>query len=351
MITNQKIEDWMDDFFFEQGTFTVINDDQTLILGKGGFYSEKKIPESPVFFYIKEFYSPKYYYYYPESILEVTRKDAQTVLKPYLDLRISFENSENFDKLFEEDFNKLKMELNDQFQKAVLISSEKTGVSNTNQLKKKIIAKSICSTVGIPYGVWDTKYAIIGSSPEILFEKEQDHIQSVALAGTAKRGQENHLINSQKERKEHNIVISNIIQGLEPFCSQISKSETEIAPFSKMIHLKTSIQGLLKPGSEIMDIINTLSPTAALGGYPKQRAKEFLKTTQYFKRFPNRYFGSVFGFNYHDRHRALVMIRNIQIKENDMIIEAGAGIIHESEIGNELNEIKLKRSTVKELFL
>jgi isochorismate synthase EntC len=351
MTNDQKIEDWMDSTFFERGTFTLINDDQTLIMGKGGFYSEEKINGSAVFFYIKEFYGPKYNYYYPESLFEIERKTAEVVLSQYLELKIDYENAENFDDLFEEDFTRLKAELNDQFQKAVLISSEKTDVKNTNDLKKKVIAKAIFSKVGLPYGIWDKEFAIIGSTPEILFEKKHNSIKTIALAGTAKKGEENHLLSSQKDRREHDLVITNIIGELGPHCTEVSQSETVIAPFSKMIHLKTAISGLLKPDSEIHELINSLSPTAALGGYPKQRSRTFLMSTQYYKKFPNRFFGSVFGLNYHENHRALVMIRNIQIDKDKMIIETGAGIIQESKITNELNEIKLKRSTVRELFL
>jgi isochorismate synthase EntC len=351
MTSEQRIEDWLDSTFFERGTFTVINNDQTLILGKGGFYSEKKIPERDVYFYIKEFFGPKYSYYYPEDLLEVERKDAQAVLAQNLELQINFEETENFDDLFEEDFNILKNELNDHFQKAVLISSEKTGVKNTNDLKKKIMAKAIYSTVGLPYGIWDKDFAIIGSTPEILFKKELNKISTVALAGTAKKGEETHLLCSQKDRKEHDLVITNIMEELGPFCTEVFKSETVIAPFSKMIHLKTPINGVLKPNSEINELVNSLSPTAALGGHPKEKSKDFLVSTKYFKKFPKRFFGSVFGLNYYERHYALVMIRNIQIQQNEMIIETGAGIIQESKIINELNEIRLKRSTVKELLL
>ncbi len=346
----QNIQDWMDSTFFEKGTFAVLKN-QTLIMGKGGYFSEEKNPERVVFFYIKEFYSTKYNYYYPESILEISTEDVAPFLNPLLKLNIKFEGTTNFDAIFEQDFSKLKKELNDDFQKAVLISSENTLVDNTIHLKKKIMAKAILSKVGTPYGLWFDHYAIIGVTPEILFDKESNKLESVALAGTAKLGEENKLFSSLKDRKEHNLVIANILEELKPFCSEILKSETVIAPYAKMIHLKTDITGYLKSQTQIVDLINTLSPTAALGGHPKKKAKEFLESTQYYKKFPNRFFGSVFGINYHEKHRALVMIRNIQIQGKEMVIESGAGIVQESDIDNELNEINLKRNTVKEMLL
>jgi isochorismate synthase EntC len=352
MTDNQEfLLKWLGDAFFEMGAFTTSKNSQNLILGKGGFFCEEKISNNDRFFYIKEFYRPKYYYYYPEILLEVQKQDVELALSQFKALEINVEKDENYDEIFRDDFKDLKSLLDDHFKKAVLVSSEKIKVKNIQESKRKIISKAISTDIGTPYGIWMNGYGIIGSTPEILFECHENKIHTFALAGTAKKGEEKKLLDSSKDKKEHNLVIDNIVQSLSPFCSNVTTAETIVAPFFKMIHLKTDICGDLKNNLIIDDLINNLSPTAALGGYPKLEAKKFLENTRYSKQFPNRFFGSVFGFNDQDTHRALVMIRNIQLMRDEIIIESGVGIIKESDFENELNEIKLKRETVKEMFL
>jgi menaquinone-specific isochorismate synthase len=342
---------WLGDGFFEKGAFTTSKDPQKLILGKGGFFSEEKDSENPHFFYIKEFFRPKYYYYYPEVLLEVQKQDVNLALGQYRDLEIHYQTNENYDDVFKNDFQHLKSMLDDHFMKAVLVSSEKIRVKNPKELKRKIISKAIAAEMGTPYGIWMNDFGIIGSTPEILFECHENKIHTVAIAGTGKKGEEKKLIESAKDKKEHNLVIQNIVQCLEQYCSHVKTKETMVVPFSKMIHLKTDIQGEMKSDITWDNLIDHLSPTAALGGYPKTEAKNFLEKTRYTKMFPHRFFGSVFGFSHQDMNRALVMIRNIQLLGKDIMIESGVGIIKESEFENELNEIKLKRETVKEMFL
>ncbi len=354
LLMNESIDHldkWLDESFFHQGAFTLINDNQTFLLGKGGYFSETKIPEKNVFFYIKEFYRPQYYYFYPEDILEIDKQKLELALKSYNDFDLKYEIKENYDHLFLKDFQDLQNELNEDFKKAVLISSEKLRVDDPIKFKKRLFYKSVSSKFGLPYGLWNPNFSIMGSTPEILFDIKANNIHTVALAGTAKKGDEEKLRASIKDKIEHDLVIESINNSLEPFCSNIETSETYISPFSRMIHLRTDIKGMLKDHYRIFDLVDTLSPTAALGGQPKKAAKKFLEKSHYSKKFPNRFFGSVFGLNHFQNNRALVMIRNVQLKNDDIIIESGAGIIKESSASSELNEIKLKRETVKELFL
>ena len=345
------IKNWLGNSFFEMGAFTSSKNNDNLILGKGGFFSEEKISDNPCFFYIKEFYRPKYYYYYPKDILEVKKQDVNLALSGFKDLEVDYKSNENFDDIFKIDFNVLKSSLDNHFKKAVLVSSEKMGINNPKQVKRKIITRSIASDIGTPYGIWTQGYGIIGSTPEMLFESHHNKIYTAAIAGTAKKGDEKKLLESQKDKKEHDLVIENIVQCLEQYCSSVKTNETMVAPFAKMIHLKTKIEGDMKDNVVLDELIDTLSPTAALGGYPKNEAKKFLENTNYSKIFPTRFFGSVFGFNHPEINRALVMIRNIQLFDEEIMIESGVGVIKESEFENELNEIKLKRETVKEMFL
>ena len=351
MTKTDFLKKWLGESFFEMGAFTFNGSNQKILLGKGGYISEKENDKNPSYFYIKEFFRPKYYYYYPEDLLEVDKQEIELAIKPYLDLKIEYEEKQSYDDVFINDFNQLRPLLDGTLKKAVLVSVEKSKVKNPAELRKKVISKSILSNNGWPYGIWNKDYGISGATPEILFERQSNTFRTMALAGTKKIGQEKILRESEKDNREHQYVVDHIVDSIQHFCKDIHCEKTQIAPFAKMIHLQTNIVGELCDNINFFDLINTLSPTAALGGYPKEEATSFLEKSQYSQLFPRRFFGSAFGYNHNDFSRALVMIRNIQFSESDIMIESGAGIIKESVVEHELSEIKLKRETVKELFL
>jgi menaquinone-specific isochorismate synthase len=351
MPTSENLDSWIDDLFFSRGSFATLDNEKTVIFGKGGFFSEKKISKHDTHFYIKEFYHEKFYYYYPENLLKVERQTAEKFLEKYSHEKSQYVTTGNFDHLFEVDFKSLKEHLKNEFKKAVLVSAEKFETTTPLLVRKKAMAKSILSGIGSPYGIWDNELAIIGTTPEVLFERQGNSLETIALAGTGRIGEEKILLDSTKDRIEHDVVIQNIIEELSDFCESLEHDATHTCSFANMIHLKTPIKASLKQNVSNLDIINSLSPTAALGGYPKQEAKKFLQSTQYYEQFPKRFFGSVLGINHGETHRALVMIRNIQLNEDHILIETGAGIIKESIFENEINEINLKRTSVKELLL
>ena len=351
MPTTENLDSWIDDLFFSRGSFATLDNEQTIVFGKGGFFSEKKISQHDTHFYIKEFYHEKFYYYYPEGLLKVERQTAEKFLEKFCHEKSDYCSAGNFDHLFEADFKSLKEQLKNEFKKAVLVSAERFETTTPLIVRKKAMARSILSGIGSPYGIWDRELAIIGTTPEVLFERNGNALKTIALAGTGRLGEEEILMNSVKDRFEHDVVIQNIMEELFDYSESVEHDATQTCSFAKMIHLKTPIKANLKPNVSNLDIINSLSPTAALGGYPKQEAKKFLQSTQYYEQFPKRFFGSVLGINHGDTHRALVMIRNIQLNDDHIIIETGAGIIKESILENEINEINLKRTSVKELLL
>ena len=103
-----------------------------------------------------------------------------------------------------------------------------------------------------------------------------------------------------------------------------------------------------------MRLTNQLSPTAAIGGSPKILANEFLQTQSlYQQKYPHRKFGSAFG---HLEEGAavgkfVVAIRNIQWDKNGFYIESGAGIVNDSILKQEVNEISMKRNSIRQFYV
>ena len=202
------------------------------------------------------------------------------------------------------------------------------------------------------YGFWNQTGGIIGSSPEILFRRENDTDHFVALAGTISKNQsdaEAKLLNSEKDIHEHQLVISDIEKKLATIGkAQLEKSATKTSTFGPLLHLKTKLSSPSMAHSS-GDLVKALHPTAALCGYPEEVAIERLKHQKHFELDgEERLFGGIFGVEYKDFALSIVMIRNIQWSKEKLIINSGCGVVSSSIPENELEEVQTKRKAIEE---
>lgn len=343
---------WPDHEFFKNGAFLTSSDGETVVLGKGGevHVVEDFIESDTPVFYLKDFYTEKYLAYRPDTFLECTTEELKNVLASF-PLPNKVQVSGSADDIYREDFNDLKNAFNDKLKKVVLISRESYSSFNGEETIKGLMKKAFGFGTGIPYGFWSKDYGIIGSTPELLFDLEGEILNTFALAGTAKVGEEKELLSSKKLRIEHDLVILDIKEKLLKFTDGIEVGETHTHPFKNIVHLKTDISAVAKENIDLTDLTGTLSPTAALGGYPKEASLDFLKKTRYAQKFGSRYFGSCFGLISEDIKSFIVAIRNVQWKGKELFIECGGGIVPDSELEAEYEEVLLKRNAIKNNYL
>ncbi|NCY26052.1 MAG: hypothetical protein EBX37_14780, partial [Alphaproteobacteria bacterium] len=90
-----------------------------------------------------------------------------------------------------------------------------------------------------PFGLWNKDYGVIGSTPEVLFHLHGETLNTFALAGTAKTGEEEKLLRSEKDLHEHGLVVKDICEKLTPFLKNLNVHKTHLHPFKSLIHLKT----------------------------------------------------------------------------------------------------------------
>ena len=213
---------------------------------------------------------------------------------------------------------------------------------------------------GSVYGFWDKGRGVIGVSPEPLFMKEgimqgKESWMTRSLAGTISCESEQHrdtILNDPKEIIEHNLVTKDIIEKLTPYVFEIKAEKTKVVPFGKIAHLQTNLSFLAShlSASKLMMI---LGPTAALGGFPQSLSSQYLRKLNYYQQEKEeRQFGGSIGFEYEDEAFALVGIRNLYWDSTSKkgIIHSGGGIVKESMIENELNEVRSKREVIRSLF-
>lgn len=347
------LKEWIDESFWTQGAFITSSDGERVILGKGGVRSltnEIKETESPVF-YLKNFYHESFLTYSPTHFLSLSRSHFEEWLNQDPDERTHFSPISNDDDLYQKDFLILKNHLGEHLEKVVLISRETFEAFEGPKTIKHLLKRSFSLGVGFPYGFWNKQSGMIGSTPEILFNIKNHELSTYALAGTSKRGKEAELLESKKDQHEHKLVIKDISEKLSTFTSKIEIQETKIQPFKNLIHLKTEINGTLLEDVNLTKLTSTLSPTAALGGYPTRESKKFLLGSNYFQKYPLRYFGSAFGIITKETKEFLVTIRNVQWENTHLYIESGGGIVSESNFEKELEEIHLKRNTIRSHYL
>ncbi len=342
METNRTIvENWLDTSFFQTGAFVTLHESDEVILGKGHGTSKEA-------FLMKDFFSDQFFEYHPISFLRTSLNLLKEITALWADAKYRVE--ENTDHLYADDFQKLKSSFNYALKKVVLVSRETYQLEKGNS-QKSLFAKSLSFGTGSPYGFWNGNFGIIGCTPEILFTLKGNHLKTFALAGTSSRDKGEELLKSTKDLQEHQFVIDDIQEKINPWMIETNISPTYLAPFKNLVHLRTNIEAKIKTPVVTKELAAALSPTAALGGFPKLEAFSFLKSTSYFKSHPQRRFGSCLGLVTEDVTEFLVMIRNVQWQGSEFFIESGGGVVPESTLQNEIEEIAMKRKVVRDHYL
>ena len=197
-----------------------------------------------------------------------------------------------------------------------------------------------------PYGFWTDEEGMLGATPEILFQLEGLNLKTMALAGTASLESPS-LLENPKEMHEHRLVIEDIQNALSSF-GEVKIGETQEKMLPTLKHLFTPIEVILQQVVSPETLISALHPTAALGGFPRAEAQEWL--AQQPEASIRRRYGAPFG--YVDDHSALILvaIRNIQRFDEKIWLGSGCGVVEGSQPEREWEELKLKRQSVRDML-
>jgi len=197
-----------------------------------------------------------------------------------------------------------------------------------------------------PYGFWTESEGMLGATPEILFQMNGYHLQTMALAGTAATTAPS-LFENPKEMHEHRLVIEDIEKNLRPL-GRVEIFETSEKVLPNLKHLFTPIRVELRERVSPETLVQILHPTAALGGFPREIAKTWLRKQP--EASIRRRFGAPFGFVDGDAAMFVVAIRNIQRFDKKIWLGSGCGIVEGSVPENEWQELKLKRQSVRDML-
>ena len=196
-------------------------------------------------------------------------------------------------------------------------------------------------------------FNIIGASPEALVRVEDGFIYSYPLAGTSPRGStneqdqefENKLLADEKERAEH-IMLVDLARNDVGRVAQTGSVEVvdlmRIVKYSHVMHIESEVRGILREDCTIYDALRSCLPAGTLSGAPKVRAMEIIYEMEKAKRGP--YGGAIGYFSFNGNMDTAIPIRTIVYKDNTAYIQAGGGIVFDSESESEYQETINKAS-------
>jgi anthranilate synthase component 1 len=192
---------------------------------------------------------------------------------------------------------------------------------------------------------------IISSSPERLISVRNGIAQSRPIAGTHPRGNteeedielSNHLLAHPKEKAEHVMLIDLVRNDLGRFCRPGSIQVTEkmvLESYEHVHHIVSNIEGQIRPGQTVADIVHAVFPGGTITGCPKVRCMEIISELEKAPRGP--YTGSVGYIGTDGRMDLNILIRTLLYDNNTVSFRAGGGIVHDSVPDKELMETRHK---------
>ena len=183
------------------------------------------------------------------------------------------------------------------------------------------------------------EFHIVGSSPEILVRLEGDTITTRPLAGTRPRGAttaedlalERELLADPKELAEHLMLIDLGRNDVGRVAATGTVEVTEkmvIERYSNVMHISSSIEGRIAPGLDAIDVLRSCLPVGTLSGAPKIRAMEIIDELEPTKR--GVYGGAVGYISWNGNMDTAIAIRTAVIKDGELFIQAGCGVVADS---------------------
>lgn len=182
-------------------------------------------------------------------------------------------------------------------------------------------------------------HQVVGSSPEILARLEHGELTVRPIAGTRRRGRtavedaelEQDLVNDPKEIAEHLMLIDlgrNDVGRVSTTGSVKLTEKMVVERFSHVMHITSNVTGELKPGLSAIDAFKASFPAGTLSGAPKIRAMEILDELEPVKR---GIFGGAVGYlGWNGNMDTAIAIRTAVIKDGELHVQAGAGVVADS---------------------
>ena len=193
----------------------------------------------------------------------------------------------------------------------------------------------------------DQPYHVIGASPEMLVRLEGRTATVRPIAGTRRRGShpaedvalEHELLADPKERAEHVMLVDLGRNDLGRVCEYGTVHVPDlfvVERYSHVMHIVSQVEGQLRDGIDAFDLLRATFPAGTVSGAPKVRAMEIIHELEQLDR--GLYAGAVGYFSYDGAMDTCIAIRTMQMIGDVVSIQAGAGIVADSDPASEYQE-------------
>lgn len=197
------------------------------------------------------------------------------------------------------------------------------------------------------YLAFDSGTTLVGASPEVLVTEERGQVTIRPIAGTRKRGVtesedralEAELLADPKERAEHIMLVDlarNDIGRVCTFGSVQVGSLMTVERYSHVMHIVSSVTGELAPGKSAFDLLRATFPAGTLSGAPKVRAMQIIEELEPSRR--GTYGGAIGYISYNGNFDACITLRTAVLKNGIAHVQAGGGIVADSDPEAEYEE-------------
>ncbi len=191
------------------------------------------------------------------------------------------------------------------------------------------------------------EFQVVGSSPEILAQRNGDEIVVRPIAGTRRRSQDpqedemlaRELLADPKEIAEHVMLVDlgrNDLGRVSVVGSVKVTDQMTIERYSHVMHIVSNVTGRLRPGLDAFDVLRATFPAGTLTGAPKVRAMEIIDELEPVKR--GVYAGAVGYIGWNGNMDMAIAIRTAVIRNGRLYLQVGAGIVADSVAASEWEE-------------
>lgn len=198
---------------------------------------------------------------------------------------------------------------------------------------------------------------LLGSSPEMLARLAGGTLEHVPIAGTRKRGATDledgeiaaALLADPKERSEHLMLVDLGRNDLSRVCAAGSVTVARLMAverFSHVMHLVSLVRGVVRPGVDAVDVLRALFPAGTVSGAPKIRAMQIIDELEDVAR--GFYSGAAGYIDYTGSMDFCLTIRSMMAHRGELLLQAGAGIVANSDPARETEEVRSKLAALFE---
>lgn len=195
------------------------------------------------------------------------------------------------------------------------------------------------------------KRKVVGASPEMLVKLAAGEVVTYPIAGTRPRGKDAiedeqlaaELLEDVKEKAEHAMLVDlgrNDIGRISLPGTVAVRRMMEIEKFSHVMHMVSEVTGKMNPSFQALDVLTACFPAGTVSGAPKVRAMEIIHDLEEVRR--GSYAGAIGYLDFRGSMDTCIAIRTMMIEDDEVLVQAGAGIVADSVPEKEYQEVLQK---------